>query len=359
MKKTRSKKEAKNKINIGINGCGRIGRAIFRLISKNKDMEVVVINDVNPDIKNVCYTIQYDSIHGTFKKKVIPKNNQIIIDNNKIRYFSKKKVNEVNWKKYNVDILIDSSGILENVKILSKKRNICDYSIITHATYNQPKIKTLIFGVNDKSFNFKKNNIISSSICDTVAFSPIYKLINDNFHVINGRLTTLHPWLPFQNLLDGKSASWSVPGDTFSQYALGRSAVQNLIPKSTSAVNAAKLVIPKIEKKIKSLSFRVPTNLVSGSILDLNLKKKTSLKKIRDLFKKYQKDQKWNIIKINTDPLTSLDFIGEEFSLILDDRWTSLNEQNLQIVFWYDNEMGYSSKIIDIIKKIKFSNVLK
>tara|TARA_Y100001958_G_C21239985_1_gene567388 strand:- start:1274 stop:2347 length:1074 start_codon:yes stop_codon:yes gene_type:complete len=357
MKKTHFKKEVNNKINIGINGCGRIGRAIFRLISKNKDMKVVVINDVNPDIKNICYTIQYDSIHGTFNKKVISKKNEIIIDDNKIKYFSKKKINEVNWKKYKVDILIDSSGIFENVKIITKNKNICNYSIITHATYNQPKIKTLIFGVNDENFDFKKNRIISSSICDTVAFSPIYKLINENFNIINGRLTTLHPWLPFQNLLDGKSASWSVPGDTFSQYALGRSAVQNLIPKSTSAVNAAELVIPKIKNKLKSLSFRVPTNLVSGSVLDVNLKKKTSVKIIRNLFRKYQNNQKWNIIKINEDPLTSLDFIGEEVSLILDDRWTSLNKQNLQLVFWYDNEMGYSSKIIDIIKKIKINNV--
>ncbi len=346
-------------MNIGINGFGRIGRAIFRLISKNKDINVSVINDINPDIKNICYTLQFDSIHGKFKHQVYSKNNEIIIGKKKIKYFSKKKVDEINWKKYNVDILIDASGILENVKIISKKKNICDYSIITHANYNQPKIKTLIFGINDENFNFKKHKIISSSICDTVAFSPIYKLINDHFQIINGRLTTLHPWLPFQNLLDGKSASWSVPGDTFSQYALGRSAVQNLIPKSTSAVNAAELVIPKIKDKIKSLSFRVPTNLVSGSVLDVNLKKKTSVKNIRDLFSKYQKNQKWNIIKINTDPLTSVDFVGEEFSLILDDRWTSLNKQNLQIVFWYDNEMGYSSKIIDIIKKIKISNILR
>jgi glyceraldehyde 3-phosphate dehydrogenase len=344
-------------MNIGINGFGRIGRAIFRLISKNKNLNVSVINDINPDIKNICYTLQYDSIHGKFKERVYSKNNVIIIGNKKIKYFSKKKINEVNWKKYNIDILIDASGILENVKILSKKKNICDYSIITHATYNQPKIKTLIFGINDENFNFKKHKIISSSICDTVAFSPIYKLIDENFKIINGNLTTLHPWLPFQNLLDGKSASWSVPGDTFSQYALGRSAVQNLIPKSTSAVNAAELVIPKIKNKLKSLSFRVPTNLVSGSVLNLNLKKKVSLKNIKNLFEEYEKKQKWNILKISYDPITSLDFIGEEFSLILDDRWTSLNKQNLQIVFWYDNEVGYSSKVIDIIKKIKISKI--
>ena len=157
-------------------------------------------------------------------------------------------------------------------------------------------------------------------------------------------------------MLDGKSASWSVL-DTFSQYALGRSAVQNLIPKSTSAVNAAELVIPKIKKKLKSLSFRVPTNLVSGSVLNLNLKKKTSLESIKNLIKQFEKNQKWNILKINYDPVTSIDFIGEEFSLILDDRWTSLNDQNLQLVIWYDNEIGYSSKVIDIIKKIKISNV--
>jgi glyceraldehyde 3-phosphate dehydrogenase len=342
-------------MNIGINGFGRIGRAIFRLISKNKDINVSVINDINPDIKNICYTLQYDSIHGKFKDQVHSKNNEIIIGNKKIKYFHKKKVDEINWKKYNVDILIDASGILENVKIISRKKNICNYSIITHATYNQPKIKTLIFGINDENFNFKKHKIISSSICDTVAFSPIYKLIDENFSIINGNLTTLHPWLPFQNLLDGKSASWSVPGDTFSQYALGRSAVQNLIPKSTSAVNAAELVIPKITDKLKSLSFRVPTNLVSGSVLNLNLKNKISLKSIKDLFKRYEKNQKWNILKISYDPITSIDFIGEEYSLILDDRWTSLNKQNLQIVFWYDNEVGYSSKIIDIIKKIEIS----
>ena len=295
-------------------------------------------------------------VFGTFKDRVHSKNSEIIIGKNKIKYFSKKKVNEINWRKYNVDILIDSSGILENVKIISKRRNICNYSIIAHATY-KTKIKTLVFGVNDEKFNFKKNKIISSSICDTVAFSPLYKLIDENYKVVNGNLITLHPWLPFQNLLDGKSASWSVPGDTFSQYALGRSAVQNLIPKSTSAVNAAELVIPKIKKKLKSLSFRVPTNLVSGSVLNLNLKKKTSLESIKNLIKQFEKNQKWNILKINYDPVTSIDFIGEEFSLILDDRWTSLNDQNLQLVIWYDNEIGYSSKVIDIIKKIKISNV--
>lgn len=344
-------------MNIGINGLGRIGRAIFRLISKSKGMKVVAINDINKDIKNVCYTMQYDSIHGTYNKRITSDKKNIFIENDKIKFFSKKKVNEINWKKYKVDVLVDSSGIFENVKILSKDKDICQYKIITHATYNQPNIKTLIFGVNDENFDLSKNKTISSSICDTVAFSPLYKLIDENYKIIDGNLITLHPWLPFQNLLDGKSASWSVPGDTFSQYALGRSAVQNLIPKSTSAVNAAELVIPKITKKLKSLSFRVPTNLVSGSILNLKIKNRTSLGIINNLLKKYEKNQKWNILKINYDPLTSIDFIGEEVSLILDDRWTCLNNNTLQLVFWYDNEIGYSSKVIDIIKKIKVSNV--
>ena len=197
-----------------------------------------------------------------------------------------------------------------------------------------------------------KNKIISSSICDTVAFSPLYKIINDKFNILNGNLITLHPWLQYQNLLDGKSAAWSIPGDTFSQYALGRSSVQNLIPKSTSAINAAELVIPKIKEKIKSISFRVPTNIVSGAILNINIKKNTNINQINKIFSDYEKKQKTKILNLNKEPLTSLDFIGEKYSLILDSRWTQVNKKNIQFVFWYDNEIGYSSKVVDIIDKI-------
>ena len=218
---------------VGINGFGRIGRAIFRLLSERDDIKIKVINDINKDIKNVCYTIKYDTIHGKFKKKISNDKNNILFKKDKIKYFSKRKVNQVNWRKFGIDILIDSSGILENVKILANDIKLSEYKIITHATYDQPKIKTFIFGVNDSNFNLNKNKIISSSICDTVAFSPLYKIINDKFNILNGNLITLHPWLQYQNLLDGKSAAWSIPGDTFSQYALGRSSVQNLIPKST------------------------------------------------------------------------------------------------------------------------------
>tara|TARA_B100000963_G_scaffold186448_1_gene162082 strand:- start:7866 stop:8900 length:1035 start_codon:yes stop_codon:yes gene_type:complete len=341
---------------IGINGFGRIGRAVFRLISKLHDINVVVINDLNTDIKNVCYTLKYDSIHGRFRQSVQSKKNEIIVDEKKIKYFSKPKIDQVNWQKFGVDLVVDSSGILENVKIINKNSKLSEYTIVTHATYKQKNIKTIVFGANDETVNIKKYNNFSSSICDTVAFLPIYKILNDEFNILNGSLTTLHPWLPFQNLLDGKSASWSIPGDTFSHYSLGRSAVQNLIPKSTSAVNAAELVIPKLTKKINSLSFRVPTNLVSGSVLTVNLNKKIHLKHVNQIFKNYVKNQKWNILKINNDPLTSIDFIGDESSLILDNRWTHVNNKKLQVVFWYDNEMGYGSKVIDIIKKIKFNN---
>ena len=271
-------------MNIGINGFGRIGRIIFRLLSERDDLKVKVINDINKDIKNVCYTIKYDTIHGRFDKKISNDKNNIFLKKNKIKYFSKSKVNQVNWRKFGIDILIDPSGILENVKILANDKRLSEYKIITHATYNQPKIKTFIFGVNDTNFNLNKNKIISSSICDTVAFSPLYKIINDNLNILNGNLITLHPWLQYQNLLDGKSATWSIPGDTFSQYALGRSSVQNLIPKSTSAINAAELVIPKIKGKIKSISFRVPTSIVSGAVFNINVEKNTSLNQINKIW---------------------------------------------------------------------------
>ena len=343
-------------MNIAINGFGRIGRAIFRLLIKEKKFSVRVINDLNKDIKNICYNLKYDSIHGKLKNNISTYKNTILFDNKKIKYFCKKKINQVDWKKYNIDILIDSSGTKENMEIINKDFKLPAYNILTQAAYDQKNIKTIIFGVNENNINLKINKKLSASICDTVAFFPLFNLIEKNFEVINGDIITLHPWLSFQNLLDGKSASWSVPGDTFSHYSLGRSSVLNLIPKSTSAINAANLLSPNLSNKINSISFRVPTNLVCASILTLNLKQNISVLKFNKLLNQFIKRQKYKIMKINNEPLTSIDFIGEEYSLILDNNWTIIKDKKIRLMYWYDNEIGYSSKVVDIMKKIKFEN---
>ena len=338
-------------MNIAINGIGRIGKAIFRYLADHQNINIKLINDINKDIKNIAYILQYDSIHGRFNHKIYISGKNLKYNNKLIKYFNKTDIDQIDLKKEKIDLLIDASGVSKNANILSKK-NLCEYSIITHSIYNNKNVKPLVFGVNNENFDFKKNKVISSSICDVVSFAPVYKIIDNNFSIINGNLITLHPWLQYQNLLDGKSAQWSVPGDTSSHYALGRSAIQNLIPKSTSAVNAASLLIPGIKKKIKSFSFRVPTGTVSSAILNINVKKEVSKKKLLQIFNNHENTQIQKILKLNFEPLVSSDFIGEKFSSIIDANYVQVNDKFISLTIWYDNELGYSSKVIDIVYKI-------
>ena len=339
-------------MNVAINGMGRIGKAILRLLINEPNFKVKAINDINKDIENVVYTIKYDSINGKLAYDIYAKKNSIFINSKEIKFFSRKKINQINWKKENIDILIDSSGTYENAKILSSEK-LCKLNIITHAVYDIKQYKTLVFGVNDKNFKFEKKNLISSSICDSVAFAPLYKLLDQHYNIIGGNLITLHPWLQYQNLLDGKSAQWSVPGDTNSHYALGRSSINNLIPKSTSAVNAASLVIPGIKKKISSFSYRIPTGIISSGVLNLNIKNNTNKTEVINIIQNFINKQKNRIFKINNDPLVSTDYINEKYSAIIDARFINAKNKFISIMFWYDNELGYSSKIIDILKKFK------
>ena len=337
-------------MNVAINGIGRIGKAVFRYLIDHPDINIKLINDINKDIKNIAYILQYDTTHGKFSHKISVGGKNLKCNNKVIKYFNKKNINQIDLKKEKIDLLVDASGIAKNVNILSKKK-LCKYCIITHTVYGNKNIKPYVFGINDKNFDFRKNNLISSSICDVVAFAPIYNIIDNNFSITNGNLITLHPWLQYQNLLDGKSAQWSVPGDTNSHYALGRSAVQNLIPKSTSAVNAASLLIPGIKKKINSFSFRVPTGAVSSAILNINVKK-ISKRRLLQIFNDYEKSQEEKVLKLNFEPLVSSDFIGEKFSSIIDANHIKVNDKFISLTIWYDNELGYSSKIVDIINKI-------
>ena len=338
-------------MNIAINGIGRIGKAIFRYLADHQDINIKLINDINKDIKNIAYILQYDTTHGKFNHRISVSGKNLKYNNKVIKYYNKTNIDQIDLKKEKIDLLIDASGVAKNANILSKKK-LCEYRVITHTIYNNKNVTPFVFGVNDKNFDFKKNKVISSSICDVVAFSPIYKIINNNFSIINGNLITLHPWLQYQNLLDGKSAQWSVPGDTNSHYALGRSAVQNLIPKSTSAVNAANLLIPGIKKKINSFSFRVPTGSVSSAILNINVKKNVSKKKLLRILSDYEKSQEEKVLKLNFEPLVSSDFIGEKFSSIIDVNHVQVNNKFISLTIWYDNELGYCSKVIDIIEKI-------
>ena len=335
-------------IRIGINGLGRIGRVLLRQILDRKDLDLVCVNDINPDINNIAYLIKYDSTYGKLQSDVSAFSNYIRVNKKKISYYSKNKINKVDWKKHKVDILIDSSGTKENLTLSKKLKNKLKHVIVTNSPGAKFVDRTMIFGVNDNDFDKKKDFLISSSICDATALAPILKLLNENFEIENGFVTTLHPWLGYQNLLDGPSKSYAVPGEIIDNYALGRASPNALIPKNTSAIKATYEVLPFLKDKFIANSFRTPTNIVSSADVTLKLKKIPSLNKIKKIINQH----KPKIISYNEKALISNDFVKTKYSCFFDARFLNIIDNYIKFILWYDNEWGYSSKVLDLISSI-------
>ena len=194
--------------------------------------------------------------------------------------------------------------------------------------------------------------IISSSICDATAISPIIKLIDSHFEIENGFITTLHPWLGYQNLLDGPSKSYAVPGEIIDNYALGRSSPMTLIPKNTSAISATSKILPEIKDKFTAISYRVPTSIVSSADLTILVKKNIKIQDIENLFLKFEKNNP-TILSNNYEGLVSSDFIRSEQSVTIDHRFLQVKNNFVKLICWYDNEWGYSSRVCDLINFIK------
>lgn len=341
------------RLRVGINGFGRIGRAIFRVNHKHDLFDVVAINDINPDAANLAYLLRYDSVHGAFPDPVAHTANKLIVKGREIAVHSQADILEVPWHEQGVDVLIDAAGRPGNAAAMHGCLNGVGHYINTHSAPAASKVKTVVFGVNEGDFDPGRDTIISASICDTVALSPVIKLIADRCGIECGFLTTMHPWLGTQNLLDGNADFTRGADDVQSHYALGRAAVNNLIPKATTAVTAAEAVFPGIAQKIESFSYRVPTNIVSSAVLNLVLADAVSKEAVIDLFERFEREQKWKIIENSVEPKVSMDYCGNEFSTAIDHRWTTIkNGRNLRLVYWYDNEWGYSARVVDIVKLI-------
>ncbi len=338
---------------VGINGFGRIGRAIFRIAKKNKNFEVAVLNDINPDKKNMAYQLKYDSIYGRLDEDIIADDEGINVNGTKVMVFHEKKIDDVPWDKYGVDIVIDSSGIFENVKLARNlKQKGVKRVVITHAPDESVLDRSVVLGVNEDEIS-DDDFIISSSICDANALAPVAKALDEAFGIDHGFITTIHPWLMYQNILDGPSASWSMPGHVFSHYPLGRASTFSILPKPTSTVKATCKVLKSLKGKFDSFSYRVPTAVVSSSDISVKLNKKVTVEDIKELFEKKEKEQKFKVIHNNYEPLVSIDFKGFEYAVIVDQRWTAVNDGNfVRMILWYDNEWGYSSKVVDLVSHL-------
>ena len=327
-------------VRVAINGFGRIGRRVFRLLLEHPGIEVVAINDI-ADVKTLAHLTKYDSIHGTLKKKVSSNNVHIIIDNIKIPVLSEAHPKNINWKPFNVDVIIESSGKFKKKSELVHHVNNGASKVILTVPPTDDAIKTIVLGVND---HLLKNDdiIISNASCTTNNAAPMLSIINDLCGVNQAYITTVHSYTTDQSLHD----------QPHQDLRRARAAGQSIVPTTTGAAKALTKIFPEFAEKIGGCGIRVP--VINGSLTDItfNVKDETSVEAINTAFKEAAKSSFKDVLEYTEDPIVSIDIVGNTHSCVFDAQMTSVIGNMVKIIGWYDNETGYSSRIIDLIYKI-------
>ena len=329
-----------------LNGVGRIGKAILRIAESREEINIVAINELNTNIKNIAYSINYDSTYGKIDDKYIVNENFISNSKNTIQIFNNENIFDIDLKSNNIDIIIDASGSAIDLEYIKNHNTIPFY--LTHP-YSKAD-KNIILGVNEESIDYKIDKVISTSSCNATALLPVLKLIDDRYEIDCGDITTIHPLLNHQKTLDSACIG-STDRDIACNFEFGRSSTQNMIPSKTTTIDACSYVMPFINHDIiSSSSIRVPTPTVGAITVSLNVKKSCNKEDLINTLNDYQKNQKYKIVYNNTCPLVSSDFQGEEYTSIIDHRFIDVKKNKMiKLVIWYDNEWGYASKVIDII----------
>ncbi|MFK5958230.1 MAG: type I glyceraldehyde-3-phosphate dehydrogenase [Lutibacter sp.] len=324
-------------IRIGINGFGRIGRLAFRTIINRTNVEIVAINDLL-EINHLAYLLKYDSVHGKFKGTIEIQGEKLIVNGKTIRVTSEKNPENIKWNLVNVDYVIESTGFFTNkneaalhIKGGAKK------VVISAPSKDAPMF---VMGVNNRLLS-KNINVFSNASCTTNCLAPIAKVLNDNFGIVEGLVNTVHSTTSSQRTVDGPSDSWR----------RGRSALNNMIPTTTSAGEAITKIIPELDGKILAMAIRVPIVDVSLVDLTVRLKKSTSYTEIKEVMKKASENELKGILGYTEDEVVSQDFVSEPRTSVFDAKaGLALNENFYKIISWYDNEFGYATKIIDLIE---------
>ena len=330
------------KIRIGINGMGRIGRMIVRSIieSNNKNLAIKHIN--NRTSSEACSTLlKYDSIHGKFNSEIDFDNNHLIINKNKITFSQQTDLNNIDWKKFDVDYVFECTGKFNSKeKLLPHLKNGAKKVIVSAPCKNADK--TIVFGVNENKIK-KDDKIISAASCTTNCLAPVAHVLNENFEIEKGFMTTIHAFTSDQRILD----------NSHKDPRRARSASQSIVPTSTGASKAIGEIIPSLKGKLEGIAMRVPTPNVSLVELVFCTKKDLSVDKINLAFKKFSEKQKKKVLEITNEKLVSIDFNHNPASSIVDASLTNVVGKNMgKISAWYDNEWGFSNRMCDIAEFI-------
>ncbi len=329
------------KIKVGINGFGRIGRLAFRASLQRNDMEVVAINDLI-DVDYMAYMLRYDTIHGQFKGTVEVKDGKLVVNGNAIRVTAEKDPANLKWNEAGVEYVIESTGLFLTKEKAEAHLKAGAKKVVMSAP-SKDDTPMFVIGVNHKTYQ-KDMNMVSCASCTTNCLAPVTKVLHDNFVIVEGLMTTVHSTTATQKTVDGPSMK---------DWRGGRAAAGNIIPSSTGAAKAVTKVIPDLKGKLTGMAFRVPTLNVSVVDLTCRLEKATSYEDICAAMKKAAEGELKGILGYTQDEVVSSDFIGDSRTSIFDAKaGIMLNPNFVKIVAWYDNEWGYSCKLLDMIAHI-------
>ncbi|XP_074075011.1 glyceraldehyde-3-phosphate dehydrogenase, testis-specific [Macrotis lagotis] len=324
---------------VGINGFGRIGRLVLRACLE-KGIKVVAINDPFIDVNYMEYMFKYDSTHGPFSGTVEVKDGKLIVNKQMINVFQSKEVGEIPWKSAGVMYVVESTGLNLTTEKASGHIKAGAQRVVISAP--SPDAPTFVVGVNETNYNPNNMTIVSNASCTTNCLAPLAKIIQDNFGIVEGLMTTVHAYTATQKPVDGPSVkSWRD----------GRSAHQNIIPANTGAAKAVGKVMPELDGKLTGMAFRVPVPDVSVVDLTCRLNRAASLDAIKEAIKKASKGQMAGILSYTEDEVVSSDIIGNSHSCIFDAKASiCLNDNFVKLIAWYDNEYGYSHRVADLMR---------
>ncbi|MDX1830392.1 MAG: type I glyceraldehyde-3-phosphate dehydrogenase [Lutibacter sp.] len=323
-------------IKIGINGFGRIGRIAFRIAVSRPNIQVVGINDLL-DVEHLAYLLKYDSVHGRFDGTIEVKNGNLVVNGNEIRVSAERNPEDLKWDAVNADVVLDCTGIFTTLeKAQAHIKAGAKKVAISAPSADAPMF---VMGVNNKEIT-AKDTIVSNASCTTNCLAPLAKVIDDNFGIVEGLMTTVHAATATQSTVDAPSRK---------AYRLGRSAINNIIPASTGAAKAVTKVIPALEGKLTGMAFRVPTADVSVVDLTVRVEKSASMDAIKKALKDASENEMKGVLSYTEEDVVSQDFVSEAHTSNFDAGASiALNDNFFKLISWYDNEFGYSTKLVDL-----------
>ena len=327
-------------INVAINGFGRIGRRVFRLLQESKNIQVVAINDL-ADAKTLSHLLKYDSVHGVFQAEINSDSNHIIVNNVSIPIQNKAKINSIDWKPYQVDFVIEATGKFKTSKELQHHITNGASQVILSVPPIDDSIKTIVLGVNDNILTGNET-ILSNASCTTNNAAPMIDIINNLCGIKQAYITTIHSYTTDQSLHD----------QPHRDLRRARAAGQSIVPTTTGAAKAITKIFPELHNVIGGCGIRVP--VINGSLTDItfNVIENVTVDEVNNAFKSASENKYKNILEYTEDPIVSIDIVGNPHSCIYDSLMTSVIGDMVKIIGWYDNETGYSSRIIDLISNL-------